>query len=100
MLPQKPEIEELGEAFLAINLPEYNSEQMKYLKEFLGNSAIDLNKDVMKKIFKDKIQVMDAMILLHEFVNHYENEKELIDEFKEEVELLLISINDEVGIDI
>ncbi len=100
MLPQEIEIEELGQAFVAINLPEYNTDQTKFLKDFLGNNAIDLNKDSMKKIFKDKIQVMDALTLLHDFANHYENEKPLIDEFKEELELLLISINDEEGIDI
>ncbi len=100
MLPQESEIEELGKAFTDINLPEYTADQMKFLKDFLNNSALDLNKDMMKKVFRDKIQVMDALVTLNEFASHYENEKALIDEFKEELELLLISINTEVGIDI
>ncbi len=100
MLPQDIEVEELSQAFLAINSPEYNPDQIKFLKEFLGNSAFDLNKESMKKVFKDKIHVMDALTMLNDFANQYENERPLIDEFKEEVEFLLLSINDEEGIDI
>lgn len=100
MLPQELEIEELGQAFVDINTPEYTTDQMKFLKDFLNNNALDLNIDMMKKVFRDKIQVMDALVTLNEFASHYENEKPLIDEFKEELELLLISINNEVGIDI
>lgn len=100
MYPQPIEIDELGAAFIAINMPEYSSEQIKFLKDFLGNHAVDLNKESMKKIFKDKIQVMDAINALHDFASHYEHEKQLIDEFREEVEFLLLSINDEEGINI
>ena len=100
MLTQESEIEELGKAFTDINLPEYPADKLKFLPDFLNNSALDLNKDMMKKVFRDKIQVMDALVTLNEFASHYENEKALIDEFKEELELLLISINTEVGIDI
>ncbi len=100
MYPQPIEIDELGAAFIAINMPEYNTEQRRFLKEFLSNHAVDLNKESMKKTFKDKIQVMDALAILNQFANHYEHEKGLIDEFKEEIEFLLITISDEEGINI
>ncbi len=100
MYPQPIEIDELGAAFIAINMPEYNIEQRRFLKEFLSNHAVDLNKESMKKTFKDKIQVMDALAILNQFANHYEHEKGLMDEFKEEIEFLLITISDEEGINI
>ncbi|MBS0288528.1 MAG: hypothetical protein JSS07_00655 [Proteobacteria bacterium] len=100
MQPQQIELDELTTAFVALSIPTYAADQMNFLTEFLTNKAIDLNTEKMKKIFKDKIQVIDALIILNEFANRYENEKPLIDEFQEEIENLQIVLNDEVGLTI
>ncbi|MBI2792070.1 MAG: hypothetical protein HYX61_08930 [Gammaproteobacteria bacterium] len=93
MYPQAMEIEEVGQAFIDITTPEYTPEQHKYLNEFLKGHAIDLNKDAARKVFKDKIQVVDALITLNEFANHYHDEKAILDEFKDEIEYLIITLN-------
>lgn len=93
MHPQSYEIEQVGQAFITIGTPEYTPEQQNYLTNILNEYAQDVNKDELIKIFKDKIQVADAIKILNDFALHYQNEKEVIDEFNEEIENLLISIN-------
>lgn len=93
MHPQAYEIEEVGQAFITIGTPEYTPEQQDYLNSILNEYVQEVDKDELTKIFKDKIQVADAIKTLNDFANHYQDEKEIIDEFNEEIENLLITIN-------
>lgn len=93
MHPQTFEIEEVGQAFIVIGTPEYTPEQQSYLNSILNEYVQEVDKDELSKIFKDKIQVADAIKTLNDFATHYQDEKEIIDEFNEEIENLLITIN-------
>lgn len=94
MYPQSSEIEIVGEAFVTVSTPDYNDDQKEYLNRFLSDYAQDLNQQELKKIFGDKIEIMDALKTLNEFANQYQDEKDIFDEFKEEIEDLLISLNE------
>jgi hypothetical protein len=93
MYPQPIEIDELGNAFIAISTPEYTPMQHKFLISFLKDYAVDLNKENAKKVFNDKISVIDALNVLNGFVNHYHDENEVITEFKDEIEHLILALN-------
>ncbi len=97
---QQLEIDELGNAFVVISSPEYTPEQLKFLTGFLNSHALDLNKEMMKKTFNDKIPVIDALNVLNGFATHYHSEKPIIDEFQEECEHLVIALNDMEGLTI
>lgn len=101
MQPQAVEIDELGNAFVTISSYEYTPDQMKALYRFLSQYALDFHTDDAKRLFKDKIQVVDALKILNDFASHYQNEEEIYEEFQDEVDNLLIAINqNEEGISI
>lgn len=93
MYPQSYEIDEVGNAFITVSTPQYTPDQQVFLNRFLSDFAQGYNEAEVKKIFNDKIQVMDALKILHSFAVHYQNESEVFQEFKEEIEDLLINLN-------
>jgi hypothetical protein len=101
MQPQAIEIDELGNAFQALSSHEYTPDQMKLLARFLNQYALDYHADEVKRIFKDKIKVADALKTMHDYASHYQNEEDVYEEFQDEVDYLLIAINqNEEGISI
>jgi hypothetical protein len=93
MQPQSIEIDELGKAFITVSSFEYTPLQMQTLYRFLSQYALDFHGDDIRKVFKDKVQVIDALKVLNSFATHYQNEEEIYEEFQDEVEDLLISMN-------
>lgn len=93
MQPQSIEIDELGKAFITVSSFEYTPMQMQTLYRFLSQYALDFHTDEIRKVFKDKVQVVDALKVLNSFATHYQNEEEIYEEFQDEVENLLITIN-------
>ncbi len=93
MYPPNYEIEEVGNAFIAIAHHDYTDAQMQFLDQFLREYARDLDETQMKKIFKDKIDIADAIKVLYDFANHYQDEKDIFNEFKEEMDELVVILN-------
>ncbi|MCS5710986.1 hypothetical protein [Candidatus Berkiella aquae] len=94
MQPTPYEIDEVGNAFVTIGSSEYTSPQTDFLLNFLQRYAQDLHESELTKIFHDKIEISDALKTLNVFANHYQNESEIIAEFQDEIEELIITINE------
>lgn len=91
--PNPYEIDEVGNAFIAIGSLDYTPAQRAYLDKFLRDYGQDLNESEMKKIFSDKIEIIDAINTLYAFASHYQDEKEIFSEFKDEMDELIITLN-------
>lgn len=93
MYPNNYVIEEIGNAFIAIAHQHYSVSQRSFLQQFLRDYARDLNEIEMKKIFYDKIDIADAVKVLYDFANSYQDETEIFVEFKQEMDELVINLN-------
>lgn len=91
--PNAYEIDEVGNAFITIGSFDYTPTQKAYLDRFLRDYGQDLNENEMKKIFSDKIEIIDAIKVLYAFANHYQDEKDVFSEFKDEMDELIITLN-------
>lgn len=94
MQPTPYEIDEVGNAFVAIGSADYNPSQTDFLMNFLQRYAQDLHESELIKIFHDKMEILDALKTLHTFANHYQNESDVFAEFQDEIEELIININE------
>lgn len=94
MQPTSYEIDEVGNAFVAIGSSDYSPEQSEFLMEFLTRYAQDLHEIELVKVFNDKIEIVDALKTLHTFANHYQNENDVFTEFQDEIEELIINMNE------
>lgn len=94
MQPTPYEIDEVGNAFVAIGSSDYTPSQTDFLMNFLQRYAQDLHESELTKIFHDKTEISDALKTLHTFANHYQNESEVFAEFQDEIEELIITINE------
>ena len=70
MYPQSYEIDEVGNAFIALSTPAYTPPQHIYLIRYLQQYALDFNEPEIQKIFSDKLQAVDALKALNHFSNH------------------------------
>lgn len=94
MQPTPYEIDEVGNAFVAIGSSDYNPSQTSFLMDFLQRYAQDLHETELNKVFDDKLDIVDALKTLHTFANHYQNESDVFTEFQDEIEELIITINE------
>lgn len=94
MQPQAFEIEEVGNAFISIGYPEYTPLQQEFLNQFLRQCAQELDEENMKKVFDNETEIINALKSLHSFAKQYQNEAEIFNEFKEEIDDLLITLNE------
>lgn len=94
MYPNPYEIEAVGNAFISIGHLDYNSEQFAYLQQYLRNYAQEFDESEVKMLFSDKSEIIDAIKTLHHFALQYQSEQAIYNEFREEVEELIITLND------
>jgi|GEM_PF-5276091 len=94
MQPTSYEIDEVGNAFIAVGSSDYSPDQVDFLMEFLQRYAQDLHEGELIKIFDDKLEIVDALKTLHTFANHYQNENDVFTEFQDEIEELIINMNE------
>ncbi|MGE3318719.1 MAG: hypothetical protein AB7I18_05430 [Candidatus Berkiella sp.] len=94
MQPTPYEIDEVGNAFVAIGSSAYNPSQTGFILDFLQRYAQDLHESELNKLFTDKLDIADALKILHTFANHYQNENDVFTEFQDEIEELIITINE------
>jgi CheY-like chemotaxis protein len=71
----------------------YTAEQLTYINPILKQYALDVNDLEMAKIFNHQSQIMDAIRALHDFSFQFQNEEDVYDEFKSELDYLYDSIN-------
>ncbi|MFI4938640.1 MAG: hypothetical protein ACHQJ6_09085 [Candidatus Berkiellales bacterium] len=95
MQPNAYEIEEVGNALIVIGHSDYSKEQQESINTFLRSYGQELNEPEMKKIFNNNIEILDAIKTLNEFANHFQDEKDIYAEFKQEIDELIIMINDQ-----
>lgn len=93
MHPNRQEIEEVGDAFLALGYMTFTPKEQDYLSRFLNQYAKEYNDAEVKALYKDKDNVIQAFKTLNNFAKEYQNEKEVIQEFNEEIYDLLINLN-------
>ena len=93
MKPNKLELEQVGNALLTLNEVDYTAEQLTYINPILKQYALDVNDLEMAKIFNHQSQIMDAIRALHDFSFQFQNEEDVYDEFKSELDYLYDSIN-------
>lgn len=95
MQPNAYQIEEVGNALITIGHTDYSKEQQDYLNVFLKDYGQDLNETEMKKMFNNKIEIHDAIKTLYEFASHFQDEKDIYAEFRQEIDELVIMINEQ-----
>jgi hypothetical protein len=79
----------------------YTPEQHEYLNAFLMNMAQTHDEPTTKKLFNDKPPVIEAIQTLNQFSTQYSLDSEIMNEFKNEIDHLLLVLNEpESGISI
>lgn len=93
MQPSAYEIEQVGNAFVAIGYLDYSNEQLVFLNRFVRDYARNLNIQEANKLFTDNSQVIEALQILHNFTLQYHNDQDIYQQFKDEMEELTIMLN-------
>lgn len=94
MDPTSKEIEQVGEALVSLNQFEYSTNQLDAINNFLQNYGKTYDKDEMGKAFKSDAEVLEAVNVLDEFINKFENNEEIMEEIKIEFDDILYNLND------
>ncbi len=101
MEPDLQQIEQVGQAFMDIASFPYTPEQQEYLNTFLTSIAQTHDEATTRKLFNDKPPIMDAIHTLAQFSTQYQKNADIMNEFKDEIDNLLLKLNEpESGIGI
>lgn len=96
MAPSQAEIDAVGDAFISLSFQSYTKEQQECLNRFLNQYAASMDSTEIDSLFKELPETIEAIKELNKFANEF-HEKEIYQEFKEEVDDLLINLNGQNG---
>ena len=101
MKPDPQQIEQVGQAFMDIASYPYTPEQQEYLNDFLISVAQSHDEPTARKLFNDKPPIIEAINALAQFSTQYQQNEDIMNEFKDEIDNLLLKLNEpESGIGI
>jgi len=93
MMLEKEEMEKLGQAFIFLGYSSYNSKQQEFITEFLKKYAENWQEEKINTLFNQNTEMIKSLKVLNQFVTKYRSQEELYNEFKDELNELMISIN-------
>lgn len=95
MSPDRHEIEDVGDAFVSLShYLDYSAEEQQYITQFLNQYATIFDEPQVIQLFKGNEEIIKAIKALNTFAKQYQGNKEIIQEFNEEIHALLINLNE------
>lgn len=92
-MPENDEMDKLGQAIIFLGYSSYNTNQQKFINDFLQKGAMVWDKERINVVFNHNSEIIKALMQLHQFTTKHQKNTELIDDFKSELSELMITIN-------